>query len=456
MSNERLSSSSTSSHLSVVLPPFLRLNIPQQDIDSPQHPEPSRPTVASGSFSRTFHNRIFSRRSGYLEQVAEVTVDDGASPARSPQRKRLVRASTYRLSSSSVTSHIPSPPRSTRGLINSDPPLNVADIPSRSPTNKSPFSAVLLPAEGDEDLEDDPALALWHTEQLHRARLAKLTRHLGEEIPGDMVLAAFPSRGDSCSRVRPRREGRYHYKRRSLDPSVFFQDPPTPDSAEGAGNLRRVRSLWEKDDPHSDSPFIRISSADPQSIDNPWARSPTTNTEFPTDTASHPTPISIVTSHSSETHFEPYANVLGDDAPIERVSVETSSDPSDDVRSETSPPPPHLSRLPPKSRILPRRPATADAARRVEKLANFFGVDHEELSAVAQFRGAAKKLQFSTSSFETAGDLAMDIHAPHSQPEVDVKISKPSRLWNFMDGKATMKGVHPEEIMNKLRRMKAS
>jgi hypothetical protein len=287
MSNERLSSSSTRSNLSVVLPPFLHLNIPQQDIDSPQRPEASRPTVTSGSFSRTFHDLIFSRRLGYLEKVAEVTVDDGASPTRSPQRKRLVRASAHRLSSSSVTSHIPVPPRSTRGLINSCPPLNVADIPSRSPTNKSPFSAVLLSAEGDEDWEDDPALALWHTEQLHRARLAKLTRHLGEEIPGDMVLAAFPSRGESCSRARPRRGGRYDYKRRSLDPSAFLQDLPAPDSAEGAGNLRRVRSLWAKDNPHSDLSIIRISAADPQSIDNPWERSPTTNTEFSVRRAFH-------------------------------------------------------------------------------------------------------------------------------------------------------------------------
>ncbi|KIK94869.1 hypothetical protein PAXRUDRAFT_421109 [Paxillus rubicundulus Ve08.2h10] len=75
---------STSSRLPVGLPPFLHLNIPQRNIDSLQLPEASRPTVASGGFSRTFYDLIFSTRLGYLEKVAEVTVDDGASPTRLP------------------------------------------------------------------------------------------------------------------------------------------------------------------------------------------------------------------------------------------------------------------------------------------------------------------------------------------------------------------------------------
>ncbi|KAF9229473.1 hypothetical protein BS17DRAFT_771514 [Gyrodon lividus] len=126
--------------------------------------------------------------------VAKVAVEDESSPTRShhfTKRQPLLRASADRLllnstTSRSSSSHIPVFPRSTRTLTNYCPSLNIADLPPQSPTNKSPFSAVLLFGESEEDQEDDPVLALWDTEQLLRARLA---RHLGEETPADMVLA---------------------------------------------------------------------------------------------------------------------------------------------------------------------------------------------------------------------------------------------------------------------------
>ncbi|KAF9240933.1 hypothetical protein BU15DRAFT_87494 [Melanogaster broomeanus] len=91
----------------------------------------------------------------------------------------------------------------------------------------------------------------------------------------------------------------------------------------------------------------------------------------------------------------------------------------------------------------------AKGARRVEKLADFFGVNHEDMSAVAQLHGAAHKLQFSTSS--VAGDLAIGTHAPNLQLDVDVKISKPSRFWKAMDAvKFFIQKDIPQEIQAEL------
>lgn len=120
-----------------------------------------------------------------------------------------------------------------------------------------------------------------------------------------------------------------------------------------------------------------------------------------------------------------------------RLPTETSS--------EISP----FSLRPTKIRSLPRRPTTADASRRVEKLADFFGVCHGDVSAVAH--GTAQKLRFSSTG--VAGDLTVSDHAPDPQLKVEVKVNKPTRFWN---GRAMAKSVHPDDVMDKLRMMRAS
>jgi len=117
--------------------------------------------------------------------------------------------------------------------------------------------------------------------------------------------------------------------------------------------------------------------------------------------------------------------------------------------SEVAPFSLRASRIPSKSGVLPR-PAAADASRRVEKLANFFGVGQEEVLAVARSRGTAQKVQFPYSG--AAGDLAIGIHAPNSQLEVEVRVSKPARFWN---SRARTKRVHPDDVMDELRMMRA-
>ncbi|KAF8443116.1 hypothetical protein L210DRAFT_3158988 [Boletus edulis BED1] len=105
------------------------------------------------------------------------------------------------------------------------------------------------------------------------------------------------------------------------------------------------------------------------------------------------------------------------------------------------------SRTPPEPTALPRRPATADPSRRVVKLENFFGVAHDDLSV----RGTAQTLQ--CSSANATGDLAIGHHARESQLEVEVKVIKPARFWNSRE---MAQSIHPGDVIDQLRMMKAS
>jgi len=247
MSYETASSLSSRSISCPALPPLLHLDTLQENNVHSNRPGSSKLTIKS--FSRAFHHIVFPSLSGSvgrLDKVAEATVEDenavcNIRPSNPMKRKTPV----YPASRSSTSSTVPrstapyvSTPRSPTTLITSFSPLNVFDIPSRSPTKKSQSYAVLLAGEDEEHEEDNPALTLWHTERLHRARLAKLTRHLGEEIPTEMVLGpVFLSHRTSHFSVH----GGYHRKRRSLDPLSFMQESFVTTSAEGV--LRRSKSL---------------------------------------------------------------------------------------------------------------------------------------------------------------------------------------------------------------------
>jgi hypothetical protein len=257
MSYETASSSSSHSIPRPALPPFLHLTTPQEKDNPSNCPGGSQLTIKS--FGRAFHHIVFPRRLGTvgrLERVAEVTVEDEdvvcrARPSNSMTRKApgypVPRPSTLSIISQSTASYI-SAPRSPTTSITSFPLLDVSDIPSRSPTNKSPFSAILLAGEDEEREDDDPALALWLTEQLHLARLAKLTRHLGEEIPAEMVPSpTFLTHGTFRSSVHSRRGG-YHHRRRSLDLSSFMQRSSVTGSTEGIS--RRSNSLKGQSQTH--------------------------------------------------------------------------------------------------------------------------------------------------------------------------------------------------------------
>ena len=171
-----------------------------------------------------------------------------------------------------------------------------------------------------------------------------------------------------------------------------------------------------------------------------------------------PNPATTPSSTPEAWHSNSPMNIPNGDVLTERVSVDTHSDslshssrPSIETPSEASPFSLRASRVPPKSRTLPRRRATVDESRRVEKLANFFGVSQDDVSVIAQARGTAQKLRSLSTS--AAGDLAIGIHAQDSQLEVEVKVSKPTRLWNRRE---KTQSVHPADVMDRLRMMRAS
>lgn len=254
MSYETASSSSSHSIPRPALPPSLHLTTPQQK-DSPSN-RPGGSQLTIKSVSRAFHHIVFPRRFdtvGRLERVVEATIEDenvvcNTRPSNSMKRKThgysVSRPPTLSIVSRSTTSYISTPHSPTTSITSF--PLDISDIPSRSPTNKSPFSAILLAGEDEEREEDDP---VWLTEQLHRARLAKLTRHLGEEIPAEMVPSpTFLSHGTFRSSVHSRRGGYHHHKRRSLDLSSCMQKPSVTGSTEGIP--RRSNSLKGQGETH--------------------------------------------------------------------------------------------------------------------------------------------------------------------------------------------------------------
>ncbi|KAG6376929.1 hypothetical protein JVT61DRAFT_961 [Boletus reticuloceps] len=147
-------------------------------------------------------------------------------------------------------------------------------------------------------------------------------------------------------------------------------------------------------------------------------------------------------------------NISNGDVLHERVSMNPysvsspyTSPPPDETAGPASAHTHSASRTPPKPTALPRRPATADPSWRVEKLENFFGVAHDDLSA----RGTAQTAQ--CSSANATGDLAIGIHARKSQLEVEVKVIKPVRFWNT---RATAQSIRPGDVIDQLRMMKAS
>ncbi|KAG6376930.1 hypothetical protein JVT61DRAFT_962 [Boletus reticuloceps] len=256
MSSDSTASPSCSRSLSrPALPLFLRLTTPQENVGSSNRLGGYKFNIKS--LGRTFHHIVFPRESGmgnHLVAGAMVEDEDAVCITRTAKltKRRTTgrhasRPSTTSIVSQLTASHI-SASHSPRTLITSFPPLNVSDVPPRSPTNKSPFSAILLSGGDEEREEDNPALALWHTEQVHRARLAKLTRHLGEEVPAELVLSpVFLSRGTSCSSIHLRRGG-HHHKHRSPDPLSSMQKSCVAGSTEGS--LRRSKSLMEQGDSH--------------------------------------------------------------------------------------------------------------------------------------------------------------------------------------------------------------
>jgi hypothetical protein len=88
--------------------------------------------------------------------------------------------------------------------------------------------------------------------------------------------------------------------------------------------------------------------------------------------------------------------------------------------------------------------------RRAAKLAHFFGVGYHHLSESMGLPVTTLK-----SSLSEAAELEPNTHTTSSSVQVDVKVSGPARLWGIVDGRRDMKEANMDDVIGKLREMKA-
>jgi len=92
--------------------------------------------------------------------------------------------------------------------------------------------------------------------------------------------------------------------------------------------------------------------------------------------------------------------------------------------------------------------------RRAAKLAHFFGVGYHHLSESMGFPVPASK-----SSLSGAAELGPNGPITHtsipSSVQVDVKVSGPARFWGIVDGRRDMQEANMDDVIGKLREMKA-
>ncbi|KAG0709031.1 hypothetical protein DFH29DRAFT_354303 [Suillus ampliporus] len=245
--HRRAATASKSISPSLTLPPSLDLNtIPQKAETQTIHDGPW-PTAAK--LSRVFSLPRLGTNADKSRENIPVVPNQSDHIAVRTHRKRLVRhPSSRRLSSMTTPAQISSSQHSTpftSTLVMPRPPSrSTTDIAPKSPTDKSSFShAMSVGDETDED-SDDPTTHHRKVMQLQMARLAKLTRHLGEEIPPELILSsALPTdtaEFRSLAENLPVNLSRGHQRRWSLDPTADLQSTP---ALSRSSTLRKSRSL---------------------------------------------------------------------------------------------------------------------------------------------------------------------------------------------------------------------
>ncbi|OAX44778.1 hypothetical protein K503DRAFT_3911 [Rhizopogon vinicolor AM-OR11-026] len=206
---------------SLMLPSSLHLRVaPQKAESNTIHDAPS-PTAATLSrvFSRLINLGTNAKKSREIIPAVPNHSDDTVVRT---GRKRLLRSPSQRLSTPSQTSSSQHTTPSTVRLVMPRPLPAMADITPESLTINSPFSSDISIGDETEEGNDEPKDHR-NNVQLQMARLAKLKRHLGEEIPPEMVLSPtlLMDTAKSTSLVRTLSNPKKgHQKRRSVDPTV--------------------------------------------------------------------------------------------------------------------------------------------------------------------------------------------------------------------------------------------
>ncbi|KAG1757404.1 hypothetical protein EDB19DRAFT_34817 [Suillus lakei] len=171
-----------------VLPPSLQLNTIPQKAESQTIRDGPWPTTAK--LSRVFSLPRLGTNTNKSRETIPVVLNQCDGIVVSSRRKRLVRHPSRRLSSMSTAAQTSSsqhvhPP--SLGTFPRPPSLCVIGIAPKSPINRTSFSPVISVGDETDEESDDPTAHNQKTRQLQMARLAKLTRHLGEEIPPELV-----------------------------------------------------------------------------------------------------------------------------------------------------------------------------------------------------------------------------------------------------------------------------
>jgi len=115
------------------------------------------------------------------------------------------------------------PPRHLSSIALPRPPsMCTTDIALKRPTSKASFSPAISVGDETDEESDDPTAHCQKIRQLQIARLAKLTRHLGEEIPPELVFSSILPIDIAKSRslAGSLNLSKDHQRRRSLDPTT--------------------------------------------------------------------------------------------------------------------------------------------------------------------------------------------------------------------------------------------
>lgn len=410
------------------LPPSLLNNISQKAESQPIRDGPW-PTAAH--LSRVFSISRMGTNTNKSRDVIPVipTQRDGVVSSR---RKRLSRNPSRRLlSAPTSSSQHDTPFTSTLPL----PPLCGTDRAPKRPTNKTSSSPAISVEDETDEESDDPAAHDQKIEQLQLARLAKLTRHLGEEIPPELVLSSTLSTDRAESRsltgslsIKPSKD---HQKRRSLNFLADSQPAPALPSS-----CMRGMSLRSTED------FLRLQTYGERTV----------------NVADGKLPYALHPPQAEAVFHQPYiaASLPGSDDVDHSLMSALEASCSSQNSLHSPPPTSSLTSTPERSQFH-GNPLTAELG-----LHNISNIEHKE--KLDKFTGVDIKPEpispTSRSLHQTS--VAVGIHPSlaqipsYSKPEVDVQISKRTRFWRMKVGKDMVQSVNPDDVSKQLREMKAS